>query len=191
MAIANEAVQDTGTDAPARAGGSALRTAGIASGLLVMMLATQLAAPIIGCSLLASVTPGCAAPADAPSAGGDALPAAAKGPPVYLAMDPPLVVSLEDKGSIRFLQVAIQLMARDEGTLSEVDALMPIVRNNLLMLFGGQTVSSLTNRDEKEQLRQAVLEEVRNIVRANRLPTKAGRPSPDIEDLYFTSFVVQ
>jgi flagellar FliL protein len=62
---------------------------------------------------------------------------------------------------------------------------MPVIRNNLLMMFGGQTLATLTNRDEKEKLRAAALAEVQRILAANAVG------APGVEDLYFTSFVVQ
>jgi flagellar basal body-associated protein FliL len=53
------------------------------------------------------------------------------------------------------------------------------------MMFGGQTLATLTNRDEKEKLRAAALAEVQRILAANAVG------APGVEDLYFTSFVVQ
>ena len=75
-------------------------------------------------------------------------------------------------------------MARDEKVIADVETHMPVIRNNLLMMLGGQTVSSLTNREEKEKLRKQALAEVQKIMKANT--GEAG-----VEDLYFTSFVVQ
>jgi flagellar basal body-associated protein FliL len=56
------------------------------------------------------------------------------------------------------------------------------------MLLGGQAIPSLTNREEKEKLRQQALAEVRKIMQAN--PGEEKHPGT-VEDLYFTSFVVQ
>ena len=75
-------------------------------------------------------------------------------------------------------------MARDDKVIADLGTHMPVIRNNLLMLLGGQTVSSLTNREDKESLRKQALAEVQKIMKANT--GEAG-----VEDLYFTSFVVQ
>jgi flagellar FliL protein len=75
-------------------------------------------------------------------------------------------------------------MGRDEETMKSVEAHMPVIRNNLLMLLGGKSVADLTSRDGKEALRQESLGEVQKILKEN-----TGKPG--IEDLYFTSFVVQ
>lgn len=157
---------------------------GVGAGLFVMMLITQLAGPILGCKLLHSMTPNCPAPEVVVDKDGKPAKNIKKEPPKYLAFDPPLVASLEDKGSIRFLQVTVELMARDEKVIAAVETHMPVIRNNLLMMLGGQTVSSLTNREDKEKLRKQALAEVQKIMKANT--GEAG-----VEDLYFTSFVVQ
>lgn len=161
-----------------------IKAIGLGTGLFLMMLITQLAGPILGCKLLRSMTPNCPAPVVVVGKDGKAVKPVDKAPPKYLAFDPPLVASLEDKGSIRFLQVTVELMARDDKVISAVETHMPVIRNNLLMMFGGQTVSSLTNRDDKEKLRKQALAEVQKIMKANT--GEAG-----VEDLYFTSFVVQ
>jgi len=166
---------------------SLLKAAGTVVGLFLMLLATQLAAPILGCKLLNSMTPNCPAPEVVVKEAEKAV-AESKGPPLYLPMDPPLVASIEDKGSIRFLQVTIELMSRDEHVVANLKTHMPVIRNNLLMLLGGQAIPALTNREEKEKLRQQALAEVQKIMKDN--PGEEEHPGK-VEDLYFTSFVVQ
>ena len=175
-----------GTDpaAVAKGSGGLIKAIGLGAGLFVMMLITQLAGPILGCKLLHSMTPNCPAPEVVVDKDGKPAEKIEKAPPQYLAFDPPLVASLEDKGSIRFLQVTVELMARDEKVIAAVESHMPVIRNNLLMMLGGQTVSSLSNREEKEKLRKQALAEVQKIMKGNT--GEAG-----VEDLYFTSFVVQ
>jgi flagellar FliL protein len=171
--------------AAAKAGGGFLKAAGITAGLFLLMLTAQLAGPVIGCALLPGLTPGCQFAGETGAKGPGAK---AKAPPVYFPMDPPMVVSFQDAGTIRFLQVAVELMARDEKVMEQVQTHMPVIRNNLLMLLGGQTLTTLTNRDDKEELRRQALAEVQRILKENATGTKEG---PGIEDLYFTSFVVQ
>jgi flagellar FliL protein len=175
-----------GTPAPetaAKASGGLLKAVGITIGLFIMMLASQLAGPIIGCRLFGAAMPGCPAPEVAMGADGKPVEKP-KAPPVYLPLDPPLVASFQDGGQIRFLQVAVELMARDEEAIEQVKTHMPVVRNNLLMMLGGETLTTLTSRDGKEALRTRALAEVQRILTEN-----TGKPG--VEDLYFTSFVVQ
>jgi len=175
--------EETAATLPAPSGGSSLvKTAGLGLGLFVMMLAAQLVGPIIACTVLPGVVPGCQAVATA-TEGQPATPRSTK-PPQYLPLDPPLVISFQDRDQIRFLQVTIELMARDDKVIAAVQAHSPVIRNNLLMLMGAPTVAELVSRDGKEQLRLAALEEVQQI-----LVAQTG--APGVEDLYFTSFVVQ
>jgi flagellar FliL protein len=188
------AIEETEVDAPEAAAvgeaksGSLLKAAGTVIGLFLMLLITQLAAPILGCKFLNSATPNCPTPEVVVEEAKAKDAAKPKGPPLYLALDPPLVVSLEDKGAIRFLQVTVELMSRDEQVITNLKTHMPVIRNNLLMLLGGQSIPALTNREEKEKLRQDSLAEVRKVMKNN--PGKDKDPGT-VEDVYFTSFVVQ
>jgi flagellar protein FliL len=186
------ATETTETPAPAeaaatKAGGGLLKAVGITIGLFLMMLITSLASPIIGCRFLYSMTPGCPEPVVEVDASGKAVEEP-KAPPVYLPLDPPLVASFQDQGQIRFLQVAVELMARDDKVIEGLKTHMPVIRNNLLMMMGGQTMATLTSRDEKEKLRAAALAEVQRILKEN---SGGEADAPGVEDLYFTSFVVQ
>ncbi|MEZ5565122.1 MAG: flagellar basal body-associated FliL family protein [Gammaproteobacteria bacterium] len=188
------ATEDTEAGSPADTAvataksGSLLKAVGTVIGLFLLLMATQLSAPIIGCKLLNSVTPNCPVPEVVVDAAGKKVEKP-KGPPLYLPLDPPLVVSLEDKGTIRFLQVTVELLSRDEHVINALKTNMPIIRNNLLMLMGSQSIASLTNREDKEELRQHSLTEVRKILQTNPPPDE--KDPGTVEDLYFTSFVVQ
>jgi flagellar FliL protein len=156
-----------------------------------MLLTTQLVAPILGCKLLNSATPNCPAPPVVVEEKAKKTAEKAekpKGPPLYLPMDPPLVASLDDNGAIRFLQVTVELLSRDKQVIADLTTHMPVIRNNLLMLLGSQPITALTSRDDKEKLRKQALAEVRKIMEDN--PGEKEREG-SVEDLYFTSFVVQ
>jgi flagellar FliL protein len=106
-------------------------------------------------------------------------------PPQYVALDPPFVVNFENDQQVRFLQVTAQLMSRDPATIDLLRANDPVVRNDLLLLFGGQKYSVVSTREGKEQLRAQTLTAVRKVVAA-----AGGRPER-VEAVYFTSFVMQ
>lgn len=182
--MAAEETEDTPEVVEEKSGGL-VKTLGIAIGLFILMLASQLAGPIIACKFLPDMMPNCGAGmvADGDKKAKDKQEEE-KGPPTYFAMDPPMVVSFEDEDAIRFLQVTVEIMSRDEESIQAFQTHTPLIRNNLLMLMGGKSVGELTSRDGKEALRQESLTEVKSILEAN-----TGKPG--IEDLYFTSFVVQ
>ena len=102
---------------------------------------------------------------------------------IYYAIDPPLVVNFEDSAAVRFLQITVEVMARDQKAIDGVQKNVPLIRNNLLLLISNRDYKTLMSREGKEKLRQEALTEVRNISK------KEG--SPPVDDLLFTSFVVQ
>ncbi len=108
-----------------------------------------------------------------------------KAPPQFLALEPPFVVNFQQGSSARFLQVAVQVMTRDEATLRQLEHLAPILRNDLLMLFGNKQVAEVSSPEGKEALRTATLDAVRRVV-----ADENGKPDA-VEAVYFTSFVMQ
>jgi flagellar protein FliL len=102
---------------------------------------------------------------------------------MYYAIDPPLVVNFEDGSVVRFLQISMEVSAHDQKALDSVQRNIPLIRNNLLLLMSNRNYQSMMSREGKEKLRQEALTEIRAVQK------KAG--SPDIDDLLFTSFVVQ
>jgi flagellar FliL protein len=104
-------------------------------------------------------------------------------PSLYYAIDPPLVVNFEDGSAVRFLQITMEIMAHDEKAIESVQKNIPLIRNNLLLLMSNRNFQSMMSREGKEKFRQEALTEVRAVQK------KEG--SPDVDDVLFTSFVVQ
>jgi flagellar FliL protein len=163
------------------------KTIGLGVGLFLLVALAQLITGIVGCLTLPGLMPGCTA-REATAAGKAApKPEKPRPPPIYQAFDPPLIVSFQDQGSIRFLQATVEVMARDEPSIEAVKTHMPVLRNNLLNILSDKRLAELTSRDGKEALRKECLAEVQKVLKAN-----ATKQQPLIvEDLYFTSFVVQ
>ncbi len=105
-------------------------------------------------------------------------------PPIYLALHPALVVNFQNPRGARFLQVSVEVMARNEAIIEAVKQHMPVIRNSLISLFSSQEFKTISTREGKEALRQEVLAEVQQI-----LEQQTGEPG--VEDVYFTSFVMQ
>lgn len=118
--------------------------------------------------------------------GGDAVANASepRQPPIYYGMDPAFVNNLSGTGGRRFMQVTVQLMARDPEVIAAVERHEPVIRNDLIMLFSDQTLESVDTTEGKEALRRESLETVRRILRDNDEPG-------EVEQLFFTSFIVQ
>jgi len=110
--------------------------------------------------------------------GGEAQPA------VYLPIDPAFVVNFASQGKARFLQITVEVMTRDVTVPDKVTLHMPVIRNNLMLLFSSQTYDTVSTLEGKESLREEALEVVQQI-----LEEETG--DAGVEAVYFTSFVMQ
>jgi flagellar FliL protein len=106
-------------------------------------------------------------------------------PAQFVALDPPFVVNFEPGSNSRFLQVTVQLMTRELEMAEFLERNKPIIRNDLLLLFGNKRVDEVSSHEGKEALRAAALEGVRKIIK-----DEGGKPE-GLEAVYFTSFVMQ
>ncbi|MEO8308286.1 MAG: flagellar basal body-associated FliL family protein [Pseudomonadota bacterium] len=115
----------------------------------------------------------------------EATHAAVKAPAIYIALEPPFVSNFDATAGTRFLQVTVQLMTRAPEMVEFLKQHDPVIRNDLLLLFGTQKVDEVSTLEGKEKLRAAALEAIRKIVVA-----EGGKPE-ELEAVYFTSFVMQ
>ena len=118
-----------------------------------------------------------------------AQPAAAvanapKAPELFLPLDPAFVVNFQDQDSTRYLQVGVTVMTHDPAAVQAMKESDPVIRNALVMLFSSQTYAGLSDISGKKKLQAEALDAVRKIV-----ADKTGKP--DVDALYFTSFVMQ
>ena len=108
-----------------------------------------------------------------------------KAPAIYVEFQPPFVVNFDAKGVMRFLQVSMQVMTRDHETSELIKLHDPKIRNNMLLLLGSQTIDTISTMEAKEELRKKALETIAKIVEDE------GGEGKKVEDLFFTSFVMQ
>jgi flagellar protein FliL len=102
----------------------------------------------------------------------------------YFSLDPPFTVNFSGSSRARFLQVSIEGMTRDSTVKEDITKHLPQVRNNLVLLLSSKTFEELSVQKGKEDLRKQVLKEMQKILEA-----ETGKEG--IEDVYFTSFVMQ
>ena len=113
----------------------------------------------------------------------DAEPA--KGPAIYQSLHPPLVVNLKDEaGSSHFMQITMEVMSRDQEAINALRAHTPVIRNNLILLFGTAQYEAVITREGKEQMLADGLAEIQRI-----MTDVYGEPAA--EALYFTALVIQ
>jgi flagellar FliL protein len=108
-----------------------------------------------------------------------------KAPAIYVGLEPPFVVNFDAAQASRFLQVTVQIMTRDSAMAQMLKDNDPAVRNDLLLLFGGQDSTVIGTREGKETLRKDTLAAVRGLIKS-----EGGNPDL-VEAVFFTSFVMQ
>lgn len=105
--------------------------------------------------------------------------------PIYWSFEPAFVVNLPDGAYMRYLKVDLTLMTRDVQLPVTLEKHAPLLRNELLMLFSNAEYEKLLSAEGKESLRA---EAIRSL---NVRLVELGAAEGGIEDLYFTSFVMQ
>lgn len=107
---------------------------------------------------------------------------------LYLALDPPFVVNFTHRGTLRYLQVSIELMYNEQEYIDLVDEKMPAVRNALILLFSDQNYETLSTLQGKEELRNSILLAVNDVI---GLSVEAEENSVPPGQVYLTNFVMQ
>ncbi len=105
-------------------------------------------------------------------------------PAIYFIFENAFVVNFIDKNQIRYLQINVEVMSRDQSVIDSIEAHLPKIKNNFLVLFSDLDFDMITNAAGKQKLRDLALEELRKIL-------KDETGNGDVEALYFTGFVMQ
>jgi flagellar FliL protein len=107
-----------------------------------------------------------------------------KEPPIYVELGEAFVVNFVEAAQIRYLQVKIEAMTRDQVVSEAIKAHLPQIRNNLVLMFSNLDYASLTTAEGKQKIRDQALVEIQNIL-------KDETGNSGAEAVYFTSFVMQ
>jgi flagellar FliL protein len=201
--VAGDAPADEDKDAPKQkvkkeSGPMKLVIVG-AVALFVAVLGAQVAAPILTKMITGDPSAAAKKAADAESGDEQQLAAADTPPPadekadakpvepaLYVPLDPPFVVSFAEKGGdTRFVQLTLQAMARNEKTIDAIKTHGPAIRNAFLFVISAHKVEDLETLEGKEKLRAEMLKA------ANEIMEKNTGKADAIEELYFTSLVIQ
>ena len=118
--------------------------------------------------------------ADGVEGDGSATEAVPEGPPVYVGLDP-FIVNFIQEGSLRYLQLTVQVMSRDEAIAEQSEVSNPGIRNGLILLLSGHSYTELVTREGKESIRDQMHTEINRILGGDGL----------IEAVYLTGFVMQ
>ena len=99
-------------------------------------------------------------------------------------MEPAFTVTFTDPGDSKFLQLSLKAMTRDPDVESSLTRHMPMIRNDVMLLFSSKSPSDLVSRSGKEALQAETLASIQDVLE------RVGG-SGEIEAVYFTTFVMQ
>jgi len=103
----------------------------------------------------------------------------------YFALRPPFIVNFkDDNGRQRFLQIGVSAMSRESEAIEALNTHAPLIRNNLILLFSGQSFTELQKPEGKDKLAELALLELQTFL-------KEEINSPGVEKVLFTDFVMQ
>ncbi|MFK3771162.1 flagellar basal body-associated protein FliL [Pseudomonas xanthosomatis] len=108
-----------------------------------------------------------------------------KQPAIYEPLAPAFVVNFNQNGRQRYMQLSITMQGRNQADLDALKVHMPVIRNNLVMMFSGQGFDTLSASPVgQEMLRQKATAVVQEVAQK-----EVGKPV--VDQLLFTNFVLQ
>lgn len=116
----------------------------------------------------------------------DAALSSGKQPAIYEPLAPAFIVNFNgaNGGRQRYMQVSVALMSRDAAALTALKEHMPLLRNQLVMLFSSQDFAALATPVGQEMLRQQATASVQELAQR-----ELGKVA--IEQVLFTNYVLQ
>lgn len=107
-------------------------------------------------------------------------------PPQFINLDQ-FVVNLQDDVSEHYLQTAMALEISGTETSEAIKLYTPIIRNRILMLLTSKQSREISTPEGKQQLAEAILQEVRTPLPVPR----DGAADKGVYGVHFSSFVIQ
>lgn len=102
----------------------------------------------------------------------------------YFPIDPPFIVNFTHLGTLRYLQISIEIMYPQEDIIDRVIEHMPAIRNSLILLLSDQPYEKLSTFKGKEILRGEMVAAVNKIVYRGSVVEFPG-------EMFITNFVMQ
>lgn len=102
----------------------------------------------------------------------------------YFDMSKPIVIDFPQGAVMQHGRIALSMLAEDAETAEILKKNEPMIRNDLMMLIGGQDVAALNTREGKEALRKQIMDSVNSVI-----DEMGGKGQ--VEEIFFTSFIMQ
>ena len=105
---------------------------------------------------------------------------------IYHSVEKPLVVNFKQQssGKVRYLQVKLKVMARDQTVIDDFKLHMPAIQHELLMLLFSQNYDAMNTKEGTKGLRKEALALINNIL-------KTEGQENELKSVYFTSLIMQ
>lgn len=112
--------------------------------------------------------------------------------PIFLNLDP-FTVNLVPESGDQYLQVTISLEIDEAPSELVLKSLIPKIRNNITLLLSAKKASELMPKEGKEQLAEALKDEVNSAVEPPKKNKKGELIMPEgpVKSVLFTSFIIQ
>lgn len=104
-------------------------------------------------------------------------------PPVFIVLDV-FTSNLQPEAGEQFLQVNMTLQVADLSDLETIKTYMPLTRSRILLLLSSKKASDILSAEGKMKLATEVAHAVNQ-------PFSKGLPATKVDNVLFTSFVVQ
>jgi len=110
-----------------------------------------------------------------------------KATPVYHEVAAPFIVNFSEQSDnqVRYLQIKMKVMARDQASIDLFALHEPALVHELLMLFFSQNYDDLSTTEGTQALQQASLETINTFLK------QQDSSVTGLEAVYFTSLVMQ
>jgi flagellar FliL protein len=107
-------------------------------------------------------------------------------PPIFYTVDEPFIVNFSEQsnGAVRYMQIKMKLMARNQSVVDAVKVNMPAIKHELLLLYYSQKYDDLKTQ-QTQPLQQASLDIINQVLKDNT------SLEDELEAVYFTSFIMQ
>ena len=153
-------------------------------GMMKKLILVGVGLALLGAGVFAGMTfLGEDAPAEGEEVAEETKPEA--GPAIYQSLHPPMVVNFKDsQGEPHFMQMTMEVMARDQNVINPIREHTPVIRNALILLYSSANYDEVTTREGKEKLLADGLAEIERVITEQ---TGEG----GVEALYFTALVIQ
>jgi flagellar FliL protein len=104
---------------------------------------------------------------------------------VYHAISDRFVVNVQDGKRMRFMQVKVKAMTRDEKVSEAIEGNMPALSHAMIMLLTHQDAATMRNITTREEVRKQALVDLQQALK------EVAGLEKGLEAVYFTDFVIQ